>query len=182
MQWGASSEKDNTTESLEKNLWDATDQFRANSGLKYQEYSSPVLGLIFLRFAEVRFHAQRALFKKNSSSHRGSRVDEPAAYHAEGILNFPAGSQFEFFINRHGGASTGEIINSAMRDIETHNPQLAGRPAQDLQHLHQHMKPESLLAMTGTVPDRKTVEQITKFVAPMLTMCEQHRTKIQNLR
>jgi hypothetical protein len=56
-------------------VWDAADQFRANSGLKSQEYSAPVLGLIFLRFAEVRFAAQRAkLEKAEASSRRGSRV------------------------------------------------------------------------------------------------------------
>ena len=52
-------EKDRVAGTLEKRLWDAADQFRANSGLKSQEYSAPVLGLIFLRFAEVRFAAQR---------------------------------------------------------------------------------------------------------------------------
>jgi hypothetical protein len=51
MRWIAPSEKDNATATLEKRLWDAADQFRANSGLKSQEYSAPVLGLIFLRFA-----------------------------------------------------------------------------------------------------------------------------------
>ena len=59
MHWVAPSEKDTDTAALEKRLWDAADQFRANSGLKAQEYSAPVLGLIFLRFAEVRFAAQR---------------------------------------------------------------------------------------------------------------------------
>ena len=63
MLWVAPSEKDDATQSLEKRLWDAADQFRANSGLKSQEYSAPVLGLIFLRFAEVRFAAQRAKLK-----------------------------------------------------------------------------------------------------------------------
>jgi type I restriction enzyme M protein len=53
MRWVAPSEKDAATATLEERLWDAADQFRANSGLKSQEYSSPVLGLIFLRFAEV---------------------------------------------------------------------------------------------------------------------------------
>ena len=87
MHWIAPSEKDTATATLEKRLWDAADQFRANSGLKAQEYSGPILGLIFLRFAEVRFAAQRAkLEKAGASSRRGSRVDEPAAYHAEGIL------------------------------------------------------------------------------------------------
>lgn len=58
MQRIAPSEKDTATESLEKNLWDAAGQFRANSGLKSQEYSAPVLGLIFLSFAEVRVLTQ----------------------------------------------------------------------------------------------------------------------------
>ena len=55
MHWIAPSEKDTANTALEKRLWDAADQFRANSGLKPQEYSGPILGLIFLRFAEVRF-------------------------------------------------------------------------------------------------------------------------------
>ena len=55
MRWIAPSEKDTATATLERRLCDAADQFRANSGLKSQEYSAPVLGLIFLRFAEVRF-------------------------------------------------------------------------------------------------------------------------------
>jgi type I restriction-modification system DNA methylase subunit len=53
MIWITPSEKDTATDTLEKRLWDAADQFRANSGLKPQEYSGPILGLIFLRFAEV---------------------------------------------------------------------------------------------------------------------------------
>lgn len=87
MHWIAPSQKDTDSAALENRLGDAADQFRANSDLKFQEYSAPVLSLIFLRFAEVRFPAQRAkLEKASASSRRGSRVDEPAAYHAERIL------------------------------------------------------------------------------------------------
>lgn len=53
MHWVTPSEKDLASESLEKRLWDSADQFRANSGLKAQECSGPIFGLIFLRFAEV---------------------------------------------------------------------------------------------------------------------------------
>lgn len=89
MQWIAPTGKDSATATLEKQLWDAADQFRANSGLKAQEYSGPILGLIFLRFAEGRFLEQRKkLEKAGASSRRGSRVDEPAAYQAEGIVRF----------------------------------------------------------------------------------------------
>jgi type I restriction enzyme M protein len=52
--WIAPTKKDSASVSLEKRLWDAADQFRANSGLKAQEYSGPIHGLIFLRFADVR--------------------------------------------------------------------------------------------------------------------------------
>ena len=47
MHWIAPSEKDTTSAALETRLWATADQFRANSGLKSQEYSAPVLGLIF---------------------------------------------------------------------------------------------------------------------------------------
>ena len=81
MRWIAPSEKDTDNAALEKRLWDAADQFRANSGLKAQEYSGPILGIIFLRFAEARVAQQRGkLEKASASSRRGSRVDEPQAY------------------------------------------------------------------------------------------------------
>ena len=40
---------------LERRLWSAADELRANSKLKSSEYSIPVLGLIFLRYADHKF-------------------------------------------------------------------------------------------------------------------------------
>jgi hypothetical protein len=68
MIWIAPSEKDPDSEALEKRLWAAADQLRANSGLTSQQYSQPVLGLIFLRFAEVRFTARRSELEKAASA------------------------------------------------------------------------------------------------------------------
>ncbi len=108
-------------------LWDAADQFRANSGLKPQEYSGPILGLIFLRFAEVRFTVQHTkLSAAGSSARRGSRVDEPAAYHAEGILYLSPEARYDYLLTLPEAADIGDKVNAAMRDIEKHNPQLAG--------------------------------------------------------
>jgi type I restriction enzyme M protein len=127
MHWIAPSEKDAASTSLEKRLWDAADQFRANSGLKAQEYSGPILGLIFLRFAEVRFAAQRAkLEKAGASSRRGSRVDEPAAYHADNVLYLAPEARFDYLLTLPEAADIGGKVNAAMREVEKHNPQLAG--------------------------------------------------------
>lgn len=47
---------------------------------------------------------------------------------------------------------------------------------------HQRVKPENLLAMPSTVPDRKTIARFSKLVSPMLTVCQQLRSQIRNLR
>ncbi len=131
MLWIAPSEKDTASATLEKRLWSAADQFRANSGLKAQEYSGPILGLIFLRFAEVRFIIQRRKLEaagasSRESSRRSSRVDEPAAYHAESILYLSPEARFDYLLTLPEFDSIGARVNGAMREIEKHNPQLAG--------------------------------------------------------
>lgn len=134
MQWIAPTEKDAATATLEKRLWDAADQFRANSGLKAQEYSGPILGLIFLRFAEVRFIARRARLEQHAAtSHssrrnlgKGGRLDDPAAYHAEGILYLPAEARYDYLLNLPEAENIGAKVNAAMREVEKRNPQLAG--------------------------------------------------------
>ena len=127
MQWIAPSEKDSATTTLEARLWEAADQFRANSGLKPQEYSGPILGLIFLRFAEVRFAALRArLEAAGSTSRRGSRVDDPTAYQAMSVLYLSPEARFDYLLTLPESADIGAKVNAAMRDIEHHNPTLAG--------------------------------------------------------
>src|ERR1700683_3795333 len=127
MHWIAPSEKENGNSSLEKRLWAAADQFRANSELKAAQYSQPVLGLIFLRFADVRFAAVHAkLEKAASSSRRGLRVDDPGAYHAESVLYLTPHARFDHLLALPEAADVGKAINDAMRDIEKHNAELAG--------------------------------------------------------
>src|SRR5882672_12609015 len=105
MQWIAPSERDKDAQALEGRLWAAADQLRANSGLTSAQYSQPVLGLIFLRFAEVRFLAQRAVLEKTAGGgRRGSRVDEPAAYQAEGVMYLPPKTRFDHLLRLPEGS------------------------------------------------------------------------------
>jgi type I restriction enzyme M protein len=127
MYWIAPSEKDTASTALEMRLWDAADQFRANSGLKAQEYSGPILGLIFLRFADVRFAAQRdKLEKSGTSARRGSRVDDPTAYHADGVLYLPPDARFGHLLTLPEATNVGAKVNEAMREVEKHNETLKG--------------------------------------------------------
>ena len=127
MQWIAPSEQDTDVQALENRLWAAADQLRANSGLTSAQYSQPVLGLIFLRFAEVRFLARLAALEKQATGgRRGSRVDDPTAYQAEGILYLTPPARFDHILRLPEGSDVGKAVNKAMRDIEAKNPQLAG--------------------------------------------------------
>jgi type I restriction enzyme M protein len=127
MHWIAPSAKDDAITTLEKRLWDAADQFRANSGLKPQEYSGPILGLVFLRFADVRYTAQRKkLESAASSSRRGNRAEDPAAYHADNVLYLEQEARFDYLLNLPESVNIGAKVNSAMRLVEQHNSQLAG--------------------------------------------------------
>ena len=127
MRWVAPPEKDQGTETLESRLWETADQLRANSGLSAAQYSQPVLGLIFLRFAAARFEARRKeLEGQAKGSRRGSRIDDASAYHAEGVLYLEPAARFEHLLGLPEGAAVGEAVNAAMRAIERDNPQLAG--------------------------------------------------------
>jgi hypothetical protein len=82
--WIAPSEKDKATDTLEKRLWDATDQLRANSSLKLQEYSGRNRAPSFPHFRVVitlakqiqNFHRTRAMLLPRL---RGGRLCELAS-------------------------------------------------------------------------------------------------------
>jgi type I restriction-modification system DNA methylase subunit len=125
--WVAPPERDLGKAAMEKSLWEAADQFRANSGLKAQEYSGPILGLIFLRFADARFtpHWQK-LKAAGGSERRGSREEDPNAYQSEGLLYLPPGARYQELLELPEGADIGEKLNAAMGLVEAANSKLAG--------------------------------------------------------
>jgi len=109
---------------LEKRLWDAADELRANSKLKSSEYSAPVLGLIFLRYADHKFaNAQKELEGSTPQSKRRRALGK-ADYQARGVLYLPESARFSSLINLPEGANIGKAINEAMKAIESENDEL----------------------------------------------------------
>jgi type I restriction enzyme M protein len=108
---------------LEDRLWDAADELRANSGLKASEYGTPVLGLIFLRFAETKFEAARGAVEAKASARR--RIG-PSDYHAQRIVYLTEAARFSYLLSLPEGSDLGKAVNEAMRLIEENNPELAG--------------------------------------------------------
>ena len=108
---------------LEKNLWSAADNLRANSDLNSQQYSTPVLGLIFLKYADTRFTKAQAEMGDTPNS----RVSVgPEDYIAKGIMYLPKGARFSELVDLPEGEDIGARINDAMSLIEDVHPDLKG--------------------------------------------------------
>jgi type I restriction enzyme M protein len=104
-------------------LWDTADELRANSHLKAAEYSIPVLGLIFLKFADSRFTEAEAALAGKSSGRRTVGKDD---YQSRGVLYLPDQARFANLLKLPEGENIGKAINDAMAAIEEQNPPLAG--------------------------------------------------------
>ena len=109
---------------VEKRLWEAADQLRANSKLKSSEYSVPVLGLIFLRYADHKFtQAERELAASQESSRRRRTIGK-LDYQARGVMYLPDAARFSKLLLLPEGSDIGGAINDAMRAIEDENEEL----------------------------------------------------------
>jgi hypothetical protein len=89
-----------TIQDVENRLWDSADELRANSGLKESEYSIPVLGLIFLKYADSRFSQVEAeLAGKSSGRRRVGKTD----YQARGVMYLPPDARFATLLELEEG-------------------------------------------------------------------------------
>ena len=108
---------------------------RANSALRLNEFAEPVLGLIFLKFAGVKFSKTGKEItderKTKTKSYGGASVarERPissADYHARGTLFVPEKARFSYLIELPEGTDMGKAVNDAMKEIEAENKELAG--------------------------------------------------------
>ncbi len=114
--------------SIENRLWSIADELRANSRLRASEYSTPVLGLIFLRYADHKFAQVEGEIRETvSTSRRRSRItDQRAEYQARGVFYLPEEARFQHLLNLPESEDIARAINDAMRAVEAENRQLDG--------------------------------------------------------
>jgi type I restriction enzyme M protein len=134
---------------LEGRLWGAADELRANSNLRASEYSLPVLGLIFLRHADVRFNQTSA---ELTASGTGRRKIGKADYQARGVLYLPEAARYAHLRQLPEGTNYGKALNDAMKAIEEANDELKGVLPNDYARLENSTLIE-LLRLIGSIPD-----------------------------
>lgn len=114
---------------LEKELWDAADDLRANSKLTAAEYKDPVLGLILLRYAQNRFEEAKTEIEKSLpiNPRTGQKRDiTKNDLLGAGAMYLQPESQYEHLANLPEGVDIAEAVNNSMRLIETDYKDLEG--------------------------------------------------------
>lgn len=113
---------------LHERLWAAAEQLRANGGVKLNQISEPILGLIFLKFADVRFKKTKANVLRDVEEAYGKRKPPITAdhYKSRGVLYIPEKATYSYLMSLPEGENIGKAINEAMQAIESENRELAG--------------------------------------------------------
>jgi len=151
MHWTEPADATDSHSELESRLWAAANQLWANAALKPSEFSPIVLGLIFLRYADIRFSAIEAEMKPAPGSRR--KVG-PADYHAQGVLYLPEEARFGLLLRLPEGAAVGQAVNEAMRAVERENPDLADVLPKTYQILENRTLAELLKVMASIPMDK----------------------------
>lgn len=127
----------NNRKQFHERLWSAAVQLRANSGLKLNEISEPILGLIFLKFADVRFKRAKVEIETERSTNTGRQAPlTPDHFKSKGVLYLPEIATYSYLMNLPESENIGKAINEAMKQIESNNTDLAGVLPQDYTSLH----------------------------------------------
>jgi len=112
---------------VEKDLWEAADQLRANSNLASSEYFMPLLGVIFLRHATNRFDAvTKQIAEDQAAGRMPKRKLIQSDYVRRRALWLPPNARFDAIINLPSNSNWGQALIDAMEAIEKDFEPLAG--------------------------------------------------------
>ena len=113
---------------LEAQLWKSADDLRANSDLAASEYDTPVLGLIFLKFADGKFKQHWPAIQAEYEKLKGGRREKPIEDIAMELCGFwlPEEARYDYLLGLPEDANIAQALKDAMTAIEKHKPELEG--------------------------------------------------------
>ncbi|MBI5611765.1 MAG: SAM-dependent DNA methyltransferase [Gammaproteobacteria bacterium] len=144
---------------LEKDLWAAADNLRANSDLKSSEYSTPVLGLIFLKFADNKYRQYENAILAEYTKLKGTRREKKLSDIAIEQCGFylPDHARYDYLLKLPEEKDIAKAIKQAMKAVEEYKPELEGvLPKDDYFRLTRDPKtrtiPNELLKNFANIP------------------------------
>ena len=144
---------------LKDRLWATADQLRANSGLKATEYAEPVLGLIFLRFADVKYSQYEAEINSEFNRLKGTRMERPIHEIAIEKCGYylPQESRYNELLNLPDNANLAEAVKNAMIAIEKYTKELEDTLPKDI--YYSVNTPENPLVLSNLLRNFKDIPE-----------------------
>lgn len=144
---------------LERDLWAAADKLRANSDLKASEYSTPVLGLIFLKFADNKYRQREAAILAEYTRLKGTRAERELADIAIEKCGFflKDYARYDYLLQLPEQEDIAKAIQRAMASIANTKPELVGvLPLEEYDRFSRSDKnrhiPKDLLKLFSDIP------------------------------
>lgn len=165
---------------LKENLWTAAIKLRADSDLKLNEFSTPVLGLIFLKFADNKFKKVEAQIQAELKAQQNSRRQRPEHEIAIEKCGFflPPRARYDYLLHLPEEEDIDLAIKAAMQLIEEYKPELEDTLPQDeyfdLTRVDKSL-PKTLLKLFKDIPENASGDvfgQIYEFFLGKFAMAE----------
>lgn len=113
---------------LKENLWHAADVLRAGAHLAANKYGQPILGLIFLRYADILFKQHKDEIEAEYNRTKGGRAEKSIKDIAMEKCGFylPECAYYDVINDAPDDANKAVLVKKAMEAIEDENPKMYG--------------------------------------------------------
>lgn len=119
---------DKELKKLKDDLWHSADILRSGAHIAANKYGQPILGLIFLRYADILFKQHKEEIDKEFNTKEGTRAERPYKEICIEKCGFflPECAYFDNINNAPDNAEKATLVKKAMEAIEEENEKLKG--------------------------------------------------------
>lgn len=155
---------DKELKKLKDDLWHSADVLRAGAHLAANKYGQPILGLIFLRYADILFKQHKAEIEAEYEANKGGRRERSKKEIAIEKCGFylPECAYYDFINDAPDDANKATLVKEAMDAIEEANPKMEGvLPKEVYAQLVPEEEPEllsNIVRIFKDIPENCTVD------------------------
>ena len=155
---------DKELKDLKDNLWHTADVLRSGAHLAANKYGQPILGLIFLRYADILYKQHKEEIMKEYEAHKGGRAEKSIKDISIEKCGFylPECAYYDVINDATDDANKATLVKNAMEAIEKENPKMEGvLPKEVYAQLVPEEEPELLSRIVRVfkdIPENCTVD------------------------
>lgn len=119
---------DKELKKLKDDLWHSADILRAGAHLAANKYGQPILGLIFLRYADILYKQHKAEIEAEYNKRKGTRTEKSMKEISVEICGFylPPEAYYDYINDAPDDANKATLVKKAMEAIEANNEKMDG--------------------------------------------------------